>query len=73
MSEYNQYQRKNIAEMRPYIPGEKLPDHVSISKFDRDNGSPLPGDMIARNPEDHSDQWLVAKAYFEEHFEQKKD
>jgi hypothetical protein len=27
------------------------------------------GDMIARNPKNHSDQWLVAKQYFEDNFE----
>ena len=26
------------------------------------------GDMIARNPKDHNDQWLVAKKYFKDNF-----
>ncbi len=57
MSGFKKYRRTNIAEMRPYIYGEKLIDkNVSISKADRDNGHPLPGDMIARNPNDHKDQ-----------------
>lgn len=34
------------------------------------NGSPKQGDMIARNPENHDDLWLVSKKYFEENFEQ---
>ena len=42
---------------------------VSISEADFINGSPKEGDMIARNPKDHSDQWLVAKKYFEENLE----
>jgi uncharacterized protein YozE (UPF0346 family) len=25
--------------------------------------------MIARNPKNHDDQWLVAKRYFEDNFE----
>jgi uncharacterized protein YozE (UPF0346 family) len=25
--------------------------------------------MIARNPKNHDDQWLVAKQYFEDNFE----
>jgi hypothetical protein len=25
--------------------------------------------MIARNPENHADQWYVARAYFKENFE----
>lgn len=62
---FNQYERKNISEMRPYLEGEDV-SHVSISQADVDNGSPLVGDMIARNPKNHDDQWLVAKAYFED-------
>ena len=26
--------------------------------------------MIARNPKDYSDQWLVAEQYFKDNFEQ---
>ncbi len=44
-------------------------DHVSISEEDKKNGSPKQGDMIARNPKNHNDQWLVAKAYFEDNLE----
>lgn len=42
---------------------------VSISDEDLKNGSPKLGDMIARNPSNHKDQWLVAKEYFEKNFE----
>lgn len=42
---------------------------VSISQADLENGSPQIGDMIARNPKSHDDQWLVAKKYFEDNFE----
>jgi hypothetical protein len=67
--EFKQYRRKQIAELRPYLPGEKLSDRISISATDRDAGSPKEGDMIARNPSDHEDQWLVSKEYFEANFE----
>ena len=43
---------------------------VSISDVDLENGSPKDGDMIARNPKNHLDQWLVAKEYFEDNFEE---
>ena len=43
---------------------------LSISDADRKNGSPKIGDMIARNPKNHSDQWLVAEQYFKDNFEQ---
>lgn len=70
--EFREYKRKSTAELREYVKGEKLPKEVSISEADRKNGSPREGDMIARNPKDYSDQWLVAKKYFEENFENDK-
>lgn len=42
---------------------------VSVSAADRENGSPKAGDMIARNPANHEDRWLVAADYFRENFE----
>ena len=54
--------------MRPYIAGEDV-SHVSISAPDKENGSPKEGDMIARNPKNHDDQWLVAAKYFEDNLE----
>lgn len=70
MSEFKQYRRKQIAELRPYENGEILDENISISAEDKKNGSPKIGDMIARNPVNHKDQWLVAKDYFEANFEE---
>ena len=69
-SKFKKYRRTNIAEMRPYVEGEILDGRVSIARSDRENGSPKLGDMIARNPENHDDQWLVAASYFKANFEQ---
>ena len=69
MPRFKKYRRTNIAEMRPYVPGEVLNEKISISAADRENGSPKKGDMIARNPNNHEDQWLVAKEYFLANFE----
>lgn len=66
---WKKYKRKGLSEMRPYSMGELLPSCVSISEADRLNGSPKEGDMIARNPNNPSDQWLVAKRYFEDNLE----
>ena len=66
--EYKQYHRKGLSELRPYIQGEDLTG-VSISEADKQNGSPKEGDMIARNPKNHDDKWLVAKKYFEDNLE----
>ena len=68
MTEYKQYRRKQVAEMRPYQVGDDL-NCVSISDVDRNAGSPMPGDMIARNPKNHADKWLVAAKYFADNFE----
>lgn len=81
MSEFKQYRRKQVAELRPVESYEielfksegKLKPHldveVSISQEDLKNGSPYIGDMIARNPKNHKDQWLVAQQYYLENFE----
>ena len=68
MTTYKQYRRTQVAEMRPYQVGDDL-NGVSISDADRNAGSPKPGDMIARNPKNHTDKWLVAAKYFADNFE----
>lgn len=65
---FKQYRRKELGELRPYVRGENM-TNISISGPDREAGSPKAGDMIARNPADHNDKWLVAKAYFEANFD----
>ena len=67
MKEFKQYVRTNIAEMAEWEPGFDT-THVSISEPDKAAGSPKEGDMIARNPENHEDMWLVAKDYFKSNF-----
>lgn len=64
MSEFKKYRRTNIAEMRPYVPGEDL-EGISVSDVD----TPQEGGMIARNPNDHEDKWYVSHTYFAENFE----
>ena len=67
-SKYGRYRRTGIAEMTPWEPGMDMAG-VSISETDLKNGSPSQGDMVARNPVDHSDKWLVSRAYFQSNFE----
>lgn len=62
------YRRKISGEYRPYIVGEDMTD-ISIGGVDRENGHPKPGDMVGRDPKDHTDQWLVNQKYFSENFE----
>jgi len=66
--EFKTYRRKGTTELRPYVSGEDV-SRVSISEPDRSAGSPKEGDWIARNPDNHDDQWLVARAYFDKHME----
>lgn len=68
MDKWKQYKRKGLSEMRPYKPGEDV-SRISISEQDKQNGSPKEGDMIARNPKNNADQWLVAKKYFDDNLE----
>lgn len=86
MNRFNKYRRKQIAELRKvsdkdlqefkskgYISTHQTKDNtiqVSISDTDKNNGSPKIGDMIARNPNNHLDEWLVAEQYFKDNFEQ---
>lgn len=67
-NEFKQYRRKQIAELCPYKDGFDL-EGVSISQVDKEAGSPKEGDMIARNPKNHADKWLVAAQYFYDNFE----
>ena len=68
MTGYKRYRRKQVAEMRAYQRGDDL-NGVSLSELDRNAGSPKSGDMIARNPRNHADKWLVAAKYFTDNFE----
>lgn len=62
------YRRTNTAEMRPYVPGEDLA-HVSVNGVD----TPEVGGMVARNPQNHADQWYVARQYFHDNFAPAED
>lgn len=64
---YKQYKRIAIAEMAEWTPDFNMTG-VSIGGADIDNGSPRQGDMIARNPDNHLDKWLVAAEYFTANF-----
>ena len=68
MKEFTKYRRTQIAEGRPWYPDDDMKG-ISVSEADTSNGSPQLGDMIFRNPADHTDRWLVAKKYFETNFE----
>lgn len=68
MTMFVKYRRTAIAEMTPWLEGFDM-SRVSVSASDSEAGSPKVGDMIARNPKNHEDQWLVAADYFADNFE----
>ena len=69
MSKTELYYRKiAIQPMFPWKPDQHM-EFVSISAADVDNGSPKVGDMIAYNPDDYTDLWLVAADYFNSNYE----
>ncbi len=65
------YRRTNVAEMRPIVKGEDL-EGISISEPDNqlryDDPAAFDLGFIARNPQNHTDQWYVARAYFDANF-----
>lgn len=61
---WKRYRKTATQEMRPYMPGEDL-SGVSVSAED----TPGPGGMIARNSDNHADQWYVAKDFFAKNYE----
>ncbi len=68
MQDFRRYRRKQIAELSPWEPDTDM-SGVSVSDADKAAGSPKLGDMIARNPKNHADRWLVAADYFKDNFE----
>lgn len=65
--EWKEYLKKNVTEMRPYVEGESLA-MISV----KEDHEPQEGDMIARNPLDMTDKWLVSAEYFKENYVEKK-
>jgi len=61
------YRKKQLQEMSPWFDGRTM-DGVGISQADKENGSPKLGDMIATNPNDITDEWLVAEKFFKDNY-----
>lgn len=63
MKDWKQYRKKALGEARPYVPGEDL-SNISVGPEDLNKGCPKEGDMIMRQPHNHSDQWLIEAEQF---------
>jgi hypothetical protein len=64
---FKKYIKTKPQEMRQYIPGEDL-SAISVNKED----TPKNGGMIARNENNHNDQWYVDEKFFIENYEEYK-
>jgi hypothetical protein len=62
------YRKKAIQEIIPWEVNMPMA-LVSISEADKNNGSPKIGDMIAFNPKDATDMWLLAEGFFADNYE----
>lgn len=63
------YRKKQLQPMYLWTPQTDM-DGVSVSDADKANGSPKNGDMIAVNPSNLSDRWLVASDFFISNYEE---
>lgn len=61
------YRKVGETEMEPWTPATDM-TRVSVSPADREAGCPKNGDMIARNPANPDDQWLVNERYFKANY-----
>jgi hypothetical protein len=75
INEFRENTSTIIAQTNPEVREVKMDGShlcaVMISAPDRKKGSPKIGDMIARNADNHRDQWLISEEYFKTNFEQK--
>lgn len=62
------YRKKQLQELIRWTPDLPMA-LVSISEADKNNGSPKDGDMIAFNPKDPTDVWLVAEQFAADNYE----
>ena len=67
---WEKYQRDQvILKMRPVTESDiKEPKNFFISPDNIKLNSPKMGDVIAQNPLNSEDQWLIEKSYFEKSF-----
>jgi len=68
------YEVKNYTkrQVQPMFPWDETVDMfcVSVSEADSENGSPKQGDMIAFNPNNMVDKWLVAEKFYKDNYQE---
>lgn len=68
IGEFTTYVRTGSIEARPFVADDWRNKRISISATDRENPNGLLGGMVARNPDNHDDQWYIAPEYFAKHY-----
>jgi hypothetical protein len=63
----SKYIKKTQQELIPWTKDMSM-DLISVSEADKNNGSPKTGDMIAFNPKDETDMWLVSEQFFKDNY-----
>ena len=66
---WKKFVKTQITEMVPWEPDFDM-ENVSVAAINKETGSPRAGDMIARDPENHADKWLVAEEFFKKNYKQ---
>lgn len=65
---YKIYKRKGQIEARPATQADRSNYKISFSSADRDNLAigtfKIEEGMIARNPDNHEDQWFINPVFF---------
>ena len=61
---WRKYRKISFQEMRPYVPGEDLTD-ISVANSE----VPKEGGMIARDSNNHKDQWYISQEFFDLNYE----
>jgi len=68
MRKVGYYRKKKLQKLEPWVPSLVM-DGIRVSDADKLNGSPKDGDMIAFNPKDDTDRWLVAAKFVDDNYE----
>ena len=64
---WKKYRKSTVTEIMPWSADVSM-DAVSMGPEDRASGHPREGDMVARNPANPSDMWLLTKEFFEANY-----
>jgi hypothetical protein len=65
---WKKYRKHAVTEIMIWSADVSM-DAISVSPEDRASGHPRTGDMVARNPSNHSDMWLMTEAFFKANYE----